>query len=44
MACGRAAHARVYEHFTDEIALASLEAVYRELLGRGEGKRSVSSP
>ena len=41
MACGRAAHARVYEHFTDEIALASLEAVYRELLGRAH---SVSSP
>lgn len=35
-ACGRAAHARVYEHFTDEIALASLERVYQELLDRAQ--------
>lgn len=31
--CGRTAHARVYAHFTDEIALARLEGVYRELIG-----------
>jgi glycosyltransferase involved in cell wall biosynthesis len=37
VACGRAAHTRVYARFTDEIALASLEAVYRELLGPAEG-------
>jgi glycosyltransferase involved in cell wall biosynthesis len=34
VACGHAARARVYEEFTDEIALASLEAVYRQLLDR----------
>ena len=32
VACGRAAYERVYGSFTDELALARLESVYRELL------------
>lgn len=32
VACGRAAHARVYTEFSDTIALARLEAVYQSLL------------
>jgi len=32
VACGRAARERVYAEFSDEVALARLEGVYRELL------------
>lgn len=32
VACGRSARERVYAEFTDDVALARLEAVYRELL------------
>ena len=39
VACGRAARDRVYAEFSDEVALARLEEVYRELLARAPAAR-----
>lgn len=49
IACGRAARERVYSLFGDDVVLARLEAVYRELLGGGPHephgrRRSPGSP